>query len=296
VEFHECQLTTITLTEFYNLCAHCLGSILVIDERLPEEFLECHVEHAVNLPNTPENYLSELAFQRCFRELSRRRYCGKVVFVSKEGVAKDKEDAQSTRRSSNVKAVRREEDVPGLRFHVAEVGFQEIKKGYPFFCARVEEYSDHAQDEMISWPSLVVADWLYLGDIFAAENMSVLKSLKISSIVNCTEDDSKFEDEAGFQYYHVNIHDLPGEDIASHFDEALGFIDQAQKSGRKVLVHCHAGVSRSPTLVLAYLMRSFRWPLDDAMNYLYQRRPSICPNSGFLSQLREFEKCLTKPQ
>jgi len=53
----------------------------------------------------------------------------------------------------------------------------------------------------------------------------------------------------------VKLIDNSDEDIARHFDDALQFIHSARKAGEGVLVHCRMGVSRSATIVLAYLMK-----------------------------------------
>jgi protein-tyrosine phosphatase len=54
-------------------------------------------------------------------------------------------------------------------------------------------------------------------------------------------------------------------------------------------VHCWAGVSRSATIVIAYLMRKNKWPLETAMDYVKQKRNFINPNHGFLAKLKDFE-------
>ncbi|ESO11289.1 hypothetical protein HELRODRAFT_91497, partial [Helobdella robusta] len=65
--------------------------------------------------------------------------------------------------------------------------------------------------------------------------------------------------------------------------------ESTRQSGGKVLVHCQAGVSRSPTICLAYLIRVFRLNLDSAFTFLKSRRPIINPNLNFMTQLVEFE-------
>ncbi len=69
-------------------------------------------------------------------------------------------------------------------------------------------------------------------------------------------------------------------------------VDQATKQKQKVLVHCHAGVSRSTTVVVAFLMKTKRWPYKKALNYVKQRRYIVDPNFGFVEQLRKFEESL----
>jgi len=69
----------------------------------------------------------------------------------------------------------------------------------------------------------------------------------------------------------VKVADAPMEDMYTHFDAICDFIDQARKSGG-VVVHCLAGISRSATAVIAYLMKSqkmtFKVPSDKLKKFL----------------------------
>ncbi|KAI8869075.1 phosphatases II, partial [Ramicandelaber brevisporus] len=82
------------------------------------------------------------------------------------------------------------------------------------------------------------------------------------------------------------------EDLRPHFDQAFEFIDTARRAGSSVLVHCQLGVSRSATLIVAYVMRLLRLPLNDAYSYVKDRSPCISPNLGLIYQLLEYEKAL----
>lgn len=82
-------------------------------------------------------------------------------------------------------------------------------------------------------------------------------------------------------------------DMPVHFDELFGLIDIVRslppgKSGNSnsVLVHCAAGISRSATIVVAYLM--WKTHTDDAVaiQHVLSRRGVINPNPGFRNQLR----------
>lgn len=79
--------------------------------------------------------------------------------------------------------------------------------------------------------------------------------------------------------------DIPGADIITSMKEAVEFIDESQLRGEGCLVHCFAGLSRSATTVIAYLMIRKRMRLDDAYLLAKKGRPAIFPNKGFLDQL-----------
>lgn len=57
-----------------------------------------------------------------------------------------------------------------------------------------------------------------------------------------------------FTYKTLAPNDVPGEDLIAHFPNCFAFIDSAFQAGGKVLVHCVAGVSRSATVCIGYLM------------------------------------------
>ena len=59
-----------------------------------------------------------------------------------------------------------------------------------------------------------------------------------------------------------------------------------------VLVHCGAGVSRSATLCMAYLMRRFGWNATKARTHCHDRRSLVNPNHGFWQALCAFEPVL----
>ena len=57
-----------------------------------------------------------------------------------------------------------------------------------------------------------------------------------------------------YRCMRMSVEDAETYDIAEHMETAFGFIEEARRKGAGVLVHCVAGISRSPTIVMAYLM------------------------------------------
>ena len=61
-----------------------------------------------------------------------------------------------------------------------------------------------------------------------------------------------------------------------------------REQNRTILVHCAAGVSRSASFVIAYLMGKKNMSFDEAFEHTKERRKIIRPNSGFLEQLKKY--------
>ncbi|KDP29245.1 hypothetical protein JCGZ_16634 [Jatropha curcas] len=87
----------------------------------------------------------------------------------------------------------------------------------------------------------------------------------------------------------VPIRDMESENLLDYLDLCLDFIDQSRKEG-SVLVHCFAGVSRSAAIITAYLMRTEQLSQEDALESLKESCEFVCPNDGFLEQLKMFEE------
>ncbi|XP_070610002.1 dual specificity protein phosphatase 13B-like [Erythrolamprus reginae] len=147
--------------------------------------------------------------------------------------------------------------------------------------------SDNHVDQV--WPNL------YLGDAWAARSKSILQSLGITHILNAADGPynintgARYYRDLPIQYYGVQAFDDNSFDISVFFREAADFIHKAlNTAGGKVIVHCARGLSRSATLVLAYLMIHENLTLVEALKSVDSRR-SICPNTGFLSQLQAWD-------
>jgi len=136
---------------------------------------------------------------------------------------------------------------------------------------------------------------LYLGSVGAAYTRTSLKLRKITHILTlCDCLPPKFPGE--FNYKVIEVLDDPSVRLSAHFRETGEFINAAIREGGQVLVHCFAGVSRSATVVIAYLIAYHQMSYKDAFALVQNRRPWINPNPGFCAQLRRYETWLKEQQ
>ena len=122
-----------------------------------------------------------------------------------------------------------------------------------------------------------------------ASNVRELQKCKITLIVCCAKGIKKvFPVE--FKYVNLDILDSEKDDIKKYFEESYKFIDEGINNNGNVLIHCHAGISRSSTILIAYIMKSKKMKLDKVLDILRAKREKVNPNSGFIEQLKKYEK------
>ncbi|KAJ6490608.1 protein-tyrosine phosphatase-like protein [Mycena vitilis] len=138
--------------------------------------------------------------------------------------------------------------------------------------------------------SLVFPPSIYLGPCSAASSNSFLAAKSITHVLSIGA--SPKENIDGVVYHRVSLTDSPSSSISAVCDSACAIIDAALKhkneTGR-IFIHCSAGISRSPTVVAAYLMKRRGMTLNEALGQIINARPQVSPNPGFLRQLKELE-------
>jgi protein-tyrosine phosphatase len=137
---------------------------------------------------------------------------------------------------------------------------------------------------------------LFVGpDPLEAADFEQLRSLNISGVLSLqTEDDlgdrgvgweEKLALGAGMIFCNVPVTDFDSLDLRRKLLECVSALERMLKAGHTVYVHCTAGVSRSPTVVAAYLHWCLDWPLERAVEHLTKTR-NCCPNAEVIRQVR----------
>ena len=90
--------------------------------------------------------------------------------------------------------------------------------------------------------------------------------------------------------FNIPADDSPMFDLSPWFPRASDLLELVvERLGGRAVVHCLAGVSRSATIVSAYLMRRTELAAADVVAKVRARRSCVNPNPGFVNQLRRWE-------
>ncbi|XP_072219888.1 dual specificity protein phosphatase 18 [Leuresthes tenuis] len=134
-----------------------------------------------------------------------------------------------------------------------------------------------------------VTPTLFLSGADGALNAALVSQKGITLIVNATLNHT-CPAYPGVECVRVPVCDLPSARLGDHFDRVAERIHSNRAGG--TLVHCAAGMSRSPALVMAYLMRYRAVTLCQAHRWVQESRPFVRLNAGFWEQLLQYERRL----
>nr|XP_029120250.1 protein-tyrosine-phosphatase MKP1 isoform X1 [Elaeis guineensis]XP_029120251.1 protein-tyrosine-phosphatase MKP1 isoform X1 [Elaeis guineensis] len=135
-----------------------------------------------------------------------------------------------------------------------------------------------------------VADHIYLGGDSVAKNREILRRNGITHVLNCVGFVCPEYFKSDLVYKTLWLQDSPTEDITSILYDVFDYFEDVREQGGRVLVHCCQGVSRSTSLVIAYLMWREGQSFDDAFDYVKAARGIANPNVGFACQLLQCQK------
>ncbi|KAG2176268.1 hypothetical protein INT43_005502 [Umbelopsis isabellina] len=136
-------------------------------------------------------------------------------------------------------------------------------------------------------PGQEIIPHVWVGSYGSITSKHFLETNKIQNVISvCPCDDTL----TGYNQMVVSILDVAEENIMKHFPDCNQFIQSSIDKSQNVLVHCEAGMSRSVTIVAAYLMWKRQISPKEAITIIKQAWPSASPNSGFFSQLELYHE------
>jgi len=132
-----------------------------------------------------------------------------------------------------------------------------------------------------------ILEGLYVGNYRDSRDSVQLTKNKITHIISIHDNAKPLH--ADKKYLCITASDSAEQDLSQYFTECIQFIHTARLNKGAVLVHCLAGVSRSVTITVAYVMSVTELGWRDALNVVRVSRTCASPNFGFQRQLHEFQ-------
>ncbi|XP_062868278.1 protein phosphatase Slingshot homolog 2b isoform X2 [Trichomycterus rosablanca] len=164
----------------------------------------------------------------------------------------------------------------------------------------LREFKEYIDNEMIVILGQMdspteIFEHVYLGSEWNASNLEELQNSGVQYILNVTREIDNFFPGL-FEYHNIRVYDEEVTDLLAYWNDTYKFISRAKKTGAKCLVHCKMGVSRSASTVIAYAMKEYGWDLEQAFDYVKERRAVTKPNPSFMRQLEEYQGILLARQ
>lgn len=272
--------------------------VLLIDCRPFVEFNSCHILEAVNINCSK---LMKRRLQQDKIQISELlQHCAKrkLELQGQEVVVYDQSSGDPASLSPDaflsVLLVKLEKSFPSV--HLLSGGFLQFSGLFPGLCegksALVPSCVSAVCVSVSSAGPTRILPHLYLGCQRDVLNQELMQQNDIAFVLNASNSCPKPDFIPDTHFLRVPVNDSFCEKILPWLDRSVEFIEKAKASNARVLVHCLAGISRSATIAIAYIMKRMDMTLDEAYRFVKEKRPTISPNFNFLGQLLDFEKNL----
>jgi len=133
---------------------------------------------------------------------------------------------------------------------------------------------------------------LFLGSMQSLGQLEDLETLGVDQVISVLHE-APPDLEGRFTHHWVEAVDQEGQNLMQHFEQTFEWIEESMNENHGVLVHCMQGMSRSATIVAAYLMRKLKIKSEEARKLVREsRRVAFIPNPDFQQQLVDYELVL----
>jgi len=179
--------------------------------------------------------------------------------------------------------------------HVLSGGWNKFILDYPTICKPDLIYHPRKLKELNTLPAEILHKKVYLGSFEHSQDKEGLSGLGIKHIVNVSSHGNPFANQ-GFEYLKIDVPDTVEGVLQPYFEECNAFMKKAIAEGSGVLVHCHRGMSRSSTMVIAYMMAEMGMSLEEGHGLVKACRQCMRPNDAFVDQMAKYEVFLKGKQ
>ena len=139
-----------------------------------------------------------------------------------------------------------------------------------------------------------ITDNIFVGGYKKSNDLSFLNKFGITNVVKLYSNKSYDKKFPEINYITFPTLDLPEYDISEDAAQAVLFMRECIQDNERVLVHCHAGVSRSVTVVILYLMLYEGLTVNQAFAKVKKKRFYARPNVGFMDYLHRVDSRIAR--
>lgn len=122
-----------------------------------------------------------------------------------------------------------------------------------------------------------ITEHITVGGDYGAQDKNTVAQLRTQVILNMAGEISYMPVFDDVDVYKIGIDDGVMAPVGV-YEEAARIIHEAVEAGKKIYVHCAAGISRSTTAVVTYLILYKKMPFWDAVKFVRGKRPCACPH------------------
>jgi len=144
-----------------------------------------------------------------------------------------------------------------------------------------------------------IKDGLFMGDVYAAQDLELLVTNKVTHIINCAGRElPNHWEQVGVVYFTLAWQESDYQTLFEGRTDILTqlykFIENALIKGESVLVHSMKGINRCSCVIAAYCMKKYRWTLYKTLEFIQSRKPNVAIRPNFFSQLLGLENRLAR--
>ncbi len=144
-----------------------------------------------------------------------------------------------------------------------------------------------------------IKEGLYLGDEISGTNLDVVIQFKLTHMINSTgKEIVNAWETIGIKYLTINWEESPSQNLFDSLDEIankiLMFIEDSFIRGEGLLVYSKKGQNRACIVILIYLMKKYKWPLNKSLEFLRNKKYDVDIPNYFMEQLKNFEGRMIK--
>ena len=144
-----------------------------------------------------------------------------------------------------------------------------------------------------------IKEGLYLGDEISGTNLDVVIQFKLTHMINSTgKEIVNAWETIGIKYLTINWEESPSQNLFDSVDEIankiLIFIEDSFIRGEGLLVYSKKGQNRACIVILIYLMKKYKWPLNKSLEFLRNKKYDVDIPNYFMEQLKNFEGRMIK--